>query len=256
MRATDLARAGLALVLVWFGLRRAAIAAPPIPSLPEGFGISVPTAPRPPGSDGVGWNFAPFVLSDAEAVNAPPISTLPEGFGFPVPIELEAGGGGEGGPVGGIRLSPTLGETRISADAVLAMIQRIDADVFGGWFNEDGRTVYDVLAIARVESNYTLDAVSSKGAVGLMQVLPSTARQFGPWTAQQMIADPELSLIAGMSYLHWSWNTLARRFGRRPSWTEWFGAYNAGVGNVADKGFIPTGYVRKVLLARSSFGFA
>jgi hypothetical protein len=231
VNASDLALAGLALLLGWLSIRARAYAYPAPPPIPE-----LPWLPRlpSPGDNGVGWDFEPFVMN-----------------------EQAAGGAGEGGLAGdiGFRLAPTLGENRLSADAVLTAIQRIDADVFGGWFSEAGRSPLDVLAIARVESNYTADAVSRAGAVGLMQVLPSTAQQFGPWSAQQMIDDPDLSLIAGMSYLQWSWQTLERRLGRPPTRTEWFAAYNVGVGNVLDRGFIPAAYVSRVRLARATLGF-
>jgi len=217
--------AGLAVLLGLLGLR-ARVAAPAVPSL---WPVPGPLPPPPPSAGNIGWDFEPFTLPDA-------------------------GGAGEGGMAidSSVRLTPTLGEIRLSQDAVLAAIDRINAEVFGSWFSTEGRSPLDVLAIAKVESNYTADAVSRAGAVGLMQVLPSTARQFGPWTAQQMIANPELSLLAGMSYLQWSWDALARRLNRPPSRAEWFGAYNAGVGNVLDRGFIPGGYVNKVKAARVS----
>jgi soluble lytic murein transglycosylase-like protein len=53
-----------------------------------------------------------------------------------------------------------------------------------------------VLAVVAVESGYRADAVSPKGAIGLMQLMPGTARELG--------ADPnvpEQNVDAGTRYL-------------------------------------------------------
>lgn len=54
-------------------------------------------------------------------------------------------------------------------------------------------------AVIAAESNYNARAKSSKGAIGLMQLLPATAQRFGasdPYVARQ-------NLMAGASYLKW-----------------------------------------------------
>jgi soluble lytic murein transglycosylase-like protein len=51
-------------------------------------------------------------------------------------------------------------------------------------------------ALIKVESNYNPDAVSSKGACGLMQVMPETARRYGV----NNILDPEQNIQAGAQY--------------------------------------------------------
>jgi soluble lytic murein transglycosylase-like protein len=54
-------------------------------------------------------------------------------------------------------------------------------------------------AVIAVESNYELRALSPRGAMGLMQLLPATAKRFGakdPYAA----AD---NILAGASYLKW-----------------------------------------------------
>lgn len=54
-------------------------------------------------------------------------------------------------------------------------------------------------AIISVESNYNAKAVSPRGAVGLMQLLPATAKRFG-------VTDPFIerdNVYAGASYLKW-----------------------------------------------------
>jgi soluble lytic murein transglycosylase-like protein len=54
-------------------------------------------------------------------------------------------------------------------------------------------------AVIATESNYQPSAVSNRGAIGLMQLLPSTARRFG---AQDPF-DPAQNIAAGAAYLKW-----------------------------------------------------
>lgn len=58
-----------------------------------------------------------------------------------------------------------------------------------------------VHAIVAAESSYNPTAISPKGAVGLMQLMPGTAERFGvPRDARH---DPERNLRAGTRYLGW-----------------------------------------------------
>jgi hypothetical protein len=52
-------------------------------------------------------------------------------------------------------------------------------------------------AVIKAESNYNADAVSHKGAVGLMQLMPETARRFGVVDAR----DPAANVLGGARYL-------------------------------------------------------
>ena len=52
-------------------------------------------------------------------------------------------------------------------------------------------------SVIRVESNYNQNAVSPKGAMGLMQLIPSTARRFGVSDTFQ----PEQNIEGGVRYL-------------------------------------------------------
>ena len=54
-----------------------------------------------------------------------------------------------------------------------------------------------VHAVIRVESAYRPDAVSPKGAVGLMQVIPATGRRFGV----EDLLQPSANIQAGTQYL-------------------------------------------------------
>ena len=54
-----------------------------------------------------------------------------------------------------------------------------------------------VAAFIDVESRWNPRAVSSKGALGLMQLMPATARRFGAYQP----FDPEQNIAAGTRYL-------------------------------------------------------
>jgi soluble lytic murein transglycosylase len=63
-----------------------------------------------------------------------------------------------------------------------------------------------ILAIIHTESAFRRDAVSSKGAVGLMQLLPSTAEEVAreidlEWTGEHLLRDPEVNIEMGSYYL-------------------------------------------------------
>lgn len=88
-----------------------------------------------------------------------------------------------------------------------------------------------VAAIVRVESSFNPRALSRKGACGLMQLLPETARRFG--LRRKDLFDPAKNLDAGARYLKW----LADRFGHDP--VRVLAAYNAGEGAVQRYGGVP-----------------
>ncbi len=75
-----------------------------------------------------------------------------------------------------------------------------------------------VRAVILVESAFNPHAVSSRGAVGLMQLLPATARRYGVADA----FDPEQNITAGVRYLR----DLLTRYGNNLELT--LAAYNAG----------------------------
>lgn len=86
-----------------------------------------------------------------------------------------------------------------------------------------------VLEVVRMESNFDPRARSHKGALGLMQLIPSTARRFGvkdPF-------DPVQNLRGGMAYLRW----LLERFDGDLKLT--LAGYNAGEAAVERHGGIP-----------------
>ena len=101
-----------------------------------------------------------------------------------------------------------------------------------------------VLAVMGIESGGKADAVSSKGAQGLMQLIPDTAARFGVSDA----TDPAQNIKGGVAYLDW----LMTEFDRDPLMV--IAAYNAGEGAVRANAGVPPyaetrDYVPKVLAA-------
>ena len=99
-------------------------------------------------------------------------------------------------------------------------------------------------SIIAAESGFSQAAVSAKGAVGLMQLMPETAREFG---ADPSI--PEQNVDAGAHYLSW---LLQRYAGKRDTLKRAIAAYNAGPGAVERYRGVPPyretrSYVARVL---------
>jgi hypothetical protein len=98
-----------------------------------------------------------------------------------------------------------------------------------------------VRAVVKVESNFNSNAVSRKGAMGLMQLMPSTARSLkvkNPF-------DPDQNVDAGVRHL----KQLLENYGGNVDLT--LAAYNAGSGAVARSAGIPRfaetqNYVRRI----------
>jgi soluble lytic murein transglycosylase-like protein len=84
-------------------------------------------------------------------------------------------------------------------------------------------------SVIRVESNYNSKAVSNKGAQGLMQLIPSTARRFGV----NNVFNPAENIEGGVKYL----KHLMQLYGGDLRLA--LAAYNAGEGAVARWGGIP-----------------
>jgi soluble lytic murein transglycosylase-like protein len=109
-----------------------------------------------------------------------------------------------------------------------------------------------VRAVVKVESNFNSNAVSRKGAMGLMQLMPSTARSLNvknPFDADQ-------NVDAGVRHL----KQLLENYGGDVNLT--LAAYNAGSGAVARSAGVPRyaetqNYVRRITnLYYGSFDFS
>ena len=99
-----------------------------------------------------------------------------------------------------------------------------------------------VSALIRAESNFEPRAVSRKGARGLMQLMPATARRL----SVSRPLDPASNVRGGVRYLR----ELLDRFGNRPELV--LAAYNAGEGAVEAYGGVPPyretlAYVNRIL---------
>ncbi len=88
-----------------------------------------------------------------------------------------------------------------------------------------------VAAVVRAESAFRADAVSHKGARGLMQLMPATAQRFGVDGAA--VFEPAINLRAGTRYLRW----LLDRFDGELATA--LAGYNAGEGTIARYGGVP-----------------
>ena len=125
-----------------------------------------------------------------------------------------------------------------------------------------------IYAVIKTESAFDPDAVSRAGAIGLMQLMPSTFEDLtNNFTREKLSADriydPATNIKYGVYYLSW----LYSKFG---DWNTVAAAYNCGIGDVldwlasseySDDGktlkYIPVAetraYVRKVGAARETY---
>jgi soluble lytic murein transglycosylase-like protein len=105
-----------------------------------------------------------------------------------------------------------------------------------------------VKAVIRAESDFVPQAVSPKGALGLMQLMPATARLRGVWRA----FEPRQNVEGGVSHLRY----LLDRYGGNLRLA--LAAYNAGENAVDAHGGVPPypetwEYLTRVLRFRDSY---
>lgn len=100
--------------------------------------------------------------------------------------------------------------------------------VFEAAAARQGLSVDLLLSVARIESNCRVDAVSPAGAIGVMQLMPGTARQLGVDPN-----DPHQNIEGGAAYLRQQID----RFDGRIDLA--LAAYNAGPAPVARRDGVP-----------------
>lgn len=118
-----------------------------------------------------------------------------------------------------LALSPAATRSPLAEGSIRLMVDRVAARV-----GIDARLAH---AVVRIESNYRPLAISPKGAMGLMQLMPTLAASYDlsdPF-------DPELNLETGLKHLR---RLLVRYDVRRA-----LAAYNAGEGAVSRYGGVP-----------------
>lgn len=122
---------------------------------------------------------------------------------------------------------------RVAPAEINAMVERIAT--------KEGVEAPLVHSVIRAESNYNVTAVSSKGAQGIMQLIPSTAKRFGVSNA----FDAEENIQGGVRYLRFLLDYY------HGDYTKSIAAYNAGEGAVDKYNGVPpyaetAGYVTTV----------
>jgi hypothetical protein len=141
-------------------------------------------------------------------------------------LKPDATDGGDGGGFIGVRLQPDYGARFAPIIDQMAAKHEVDAKL--------------VRAVIKVESDYQEHARSRKGAMGLMQLMPATARQYG-------VTDPydaRSNIEGGIKYL----KSLLQQFDLKFA----LAAYNAGEAAVRRFGGIPPypetrNYVNRIL---------
>jgi len=110
-----------------------------------------------------------------------------------------------------------------------------------------------VVAVIHVESRGNAYAVSRVGAMGLMQIMPTTGEELAgelgiQWVGAKQLFDPEVNVQLGVAYLR----QLRQQFG---NWSTALAAYNWGPGQIAQrlrKGVaLPVVYSSSVLAAKT-----
>jgi soluble lytic murein transglycosylase-like protein len=106
-----------------------------------------------------------------------------------------------------------------------------------------------ILAVIRIESAFDINALSNKGAVGLMQILPSTAQEIAhdlrmEWSGEDLLRNPQANIEMGAYYL-------TKMISQFNDLSVALAAYNHGPGRIAElneaKADLPTDYAEKVL---------
>ena len=110
---------------------------------------------------------------------------------------------------------------------------------------ENGLEPAAVFGLIATESRFDARAIGQSGALGLMQIKPSTARAYDPHVTRERLFNPEINLRVGLSHLRRE----LTHFGH--DWTLGLLSYNMGrarLSRALSRGVVPrNGYASKVL---------
>ncbi|MGH7589641.1 MAG: lytic transglycosylase domain-containing protein [Gemmatimonadota bacterium] len=102
-----------------------------------------------------------------------------------------------------------------------------------------------VFGLIATESGFDTRAVGQAGAIGLMQIKPSTARAYDARATRERLFNPEINLRVGLAHLRME----LAHFGH--DWTLGLLSYNMGrtrLSRALSRGVVPrSGYASKVL---------
>ncbi len=109
-----------------------------------------------------------------------------------------------------------------------------------------------IFSLIQTESSFNSKAISKKGAIGLMQLMPSTAESIAQelnieWSGEEMLYDPVVNIEFGTYYLYFLLNNFE-------SMDAALSAYNIGptkISKVIKKGFYPKSRFATVVKRRS-----
>jgi soluble lytic murein transglycosylase len=165
------------------------------------------------------------------------------------------------------RLAGAAAEARLTADAIEAYLIGRHTGLSSAEIRELAEVVieeaarYDlepglVLAVIQVESACYHRAVSPVGALGLMQILPSTGEELAEkqgiaWVGSETLFDPTINVKLGVAYL----KQLSDRYAHVPTALA---AYNWGPGRIDRRlqrgDHVPQLYIQQVMRAYDTVG--
>jgi hypothetical protein len=127
-------------------------------------------------------------------------------------------------------MSQNLKQNDLSKPSLIELTDRISA--------KNGIPEKIFRKLIQTESNYDPDALSPRGAMGLGQIMPETAKELGlnieDDKAPGSVWHPESNLDASARYLKKLYDKYRKEgINEKEAWSFAAGAYNAGMGNIA-----------------------
>jgi len=93
--------------------------------------------------------------------------------------------------------SPVLADAEACQGLVMRSVYPVvEPELFAEASKKNGVPLATLLSVARVESYFNAEAVSSAGAIGLMQLMPQTAKAEG-WNEKDSLYSPSLNILLG-----------------------------------------------------------